>query len=451
VYTRRGFILAGASLASAAFLAPQLSFARQHNTLRAGAGRARIELASLLPFGGFVSQHDSLFTRVVIMAEGEQRQAIAVVDLTSLTVEVIGKMKAIIREIAGISEENTLINASHSFSTPHISLSADHPQEASEKTDAVLHAFELSLRAATRQAVADLKPARLGAGSGHCRLGVNRNVATPWGWWLGADDAGYADPHVGVLRIDDMTGKPIAVLINYAVQPAVLDGSQNASGGRAISADLAGATIRYVEEQYGDDTVAFYLVGCVGDQVPYLQASRHVVEVDGHVSRVDIHEQAFPLLTLFGQRLGSEVVRVANAIVTSRADLSPIERNSITLKKLTFSPRNAPTGPVKSFDYQENGSGNLPVILMKWGDVALVGLQPEFSASTGVFIRNASPFANTFVMTMADGANKYLPDQSNYDRFTYEARSSSFAPGSAETAASAIVAQLKKSNTTSTL
>lgn len=71
-----------------------------------------------------------------------------------------------------------------------------------------------------------------------------------------------------------------------------------------------------------------------------------------------------------------------------------------------------------------NWSGKMPVILMQWGNTVLIGVQPELSASTGAYIRSASPFPNTFIMTMVDGADKYLPDSSNYDHFTYESRSS---------------------------
>ena len=72
----------------------------------------------------------------------------------------------------------------------------------------------------------------------------------------------------------------------------------------------------------------------------------------------------------------------------------------------------------------------------------MVGVQPELSAILGERIRAASPFAQTFVITMVDGAAKYLPDISGYQRLTYEARSSPFAPGEGEHAVQAIVSLL---------
>ena len=33
-----------------------------------------------------------------------------------------------------------------------------------------------------------------------------------------------------------------------------------------VTADLAGAAMRHVEEQYGEETVAVFLIGAAGDQ-----------------------------------------------------------------------------------------------------------------------------------------------------------------------------------------
>lgn len=211
-----------------------------------------------------------------------------------------------------------------------------------------------------------------------------------------------------------------------------------------MSADLAGAVSRYIESHYDADTTAFYLVGCAGDQVPYLQANRHVVHTDGSVGRIDIHEKGFALLDVFGPRLGDEVIAVLDRMAWTPVNTFRMSRQNIMLKTQKFSPRNPATGPVKSFNYQPDGVSALPVVFMQWGNIALVGVKPELSAIIGAQIRAASPFVQTFVMTMVDGAAKYLPDITNYERFTYEARSSPYAPGAAEVAALAIINQLKQ-------
>lgn len=96
-----------------------------------------------------------------------------------------------------------------------------------------------------------MRPARTGLGIGASRVNVQRDVPTPHGWWLGADDNGPVDGCVGVTRIEGEDGRPIVVLVNHAVQSSVMNGSVTQAGERQVTADLAGATSRRMEESYG--------------------------------------------------------------------------------------------------------------------------------------------------------------------------------------------------------
>ena len=77
----------------------------------------------------------------------------------------------------------------------------------------------------------------------------------------------------------------------------------------------------------------------------------------------------------------------------------------------------------------------------------LVGLQPELSARTGQEIKARSPFKNTVVMTMVNGAAKYMPDAGAFDKITYEAQGFRYAQGDAEKVAARIVEVLKDMQT----
>ncbi|MEN3754491.1 hypothetical protein ABC733_23050 [Mangrovibacter sp. SLW1] len=155
------------------------SFAANNKGLIAGAGRAEVDLSGMYPLGEFTGEHDPLNTRVLLLDNGSQRQAIAVIDLTSITAEVIAHMKEILAQVTGVTANNAIINASHTFSTPHIFLHDNHGQNNATQAQQLLDAFDTALRKAAQQAVAKLQPATLGAGSGTCRAGVNRNVETP--------------------------------------------------------------------------------------------------------------------------------------------------------------------------------------------------------------------------------------------------------------------------------
>lgn len=447
--SRRVFLAAGLGVCATLRTPTQAQAAATDTTeFMAGAGRADVALgAELFPLDGFARQHDPLAVRVLLLDDGRKRMAIVVVDLTSISDDMVSGLKTILSEVAGVPADNAIVCASHTFSAPHVFTGQQLPPGTdASRNGAALRAIDSALRDAAAQAVNGLRPARLGCGTGASRVGVNRDMPTPRGWWIGANDAGFTDPAVGVLRIDDRSGRPIAIAMNVAVQASILDGSTDAQGGRVISADLAGAAARHVEAWYGAGTAALFLVGAAGDQAPYLQSRRHVVNDDGSVGQVDIHEGGYMLLALLGERLGNEVIRVADGIKTGSGSKLQLQRELVTVRTQNLSPRNAPAGPVTTFDYSPGAMTTMPLVLMRLGDLVLVGVQPELSASIGAMIKAASPFAHTMVVTMVDGAAKYMPDAQGYDRFSYEARSSPYARGAAEAAATAVVDRLNQMN-----
>ncbi|CAI2537323.1 Uncharacterised protein [Serratia ficaria] len=171
---------------------------------------------------------------------------------------------------------------------------------------------------------------------------------------------------------------------------------------------------------------------------------RSGINDDGSVYKTGSGVQAFELLNLLTERLGSDVMRILNNITTSPPGTLDIIREELTVPALSFTPQNAPKGPVTTFHYQPAGEINVPVILMRMGNIIWIGLQPELSAATAAWIRENSPFHATLVSTMVDGAAKYMPDAQSYDRFTYEARSSPFARGAAELLSEFIIDRLRQ-------
>src|SRR5438094_8202879 len=60
----------------------------------------------------------------------------------------------------------------------------------------------------------DPLPARIGAGKGSVNIGINRRERLPDGRiMIGQNPDGAVDREVGVIRIDDLAGKPIATMM----------------------------------------------------------------------------------------------------------------------------------------------------------------------------------------------------------------------------------------------
>lgn len=439
----RPSILRGGLLVSTLTLAAMASSSTRAASFTAGAGRADIALpAALFPIDGFVGQHDPLTARVLLLDDGTTRVAIATVDLTSMSAETIAAAKAILAQAAGVPPEDAIVCASHTFSAPHAMAPPDATPAEKDRKAGFAAAIDAALRSAAAAAAASLGPARVGAGAGASRVGVNRDVRSPAGWWLGADAAGFSDPTVSVLRVDGIDGRPRAVLFDAAVQPSVMDGAQDGPGGSLVTADLAGAAARTVEAHEGSGTVAMFLPGAGGDQAPLLMVDRHVVDGHGRASRTDIGAAGFAVLDLLGDRFGTDAARAADAVSTVPGAELHVLRGSAAVPSQLSSPRDPPRGPVASFAYRPGPTVAVPIVVVQIGDTALVGLQAELAAGVGADIRARSPFAHTIVATMVDGSAKYMANAAGYDRFTYEARNSPYGRGAAELTADRVLALL---------
>ena len=402
-------------------------------SLRAGAGRAEIQLPDeLFPTEGFTGVHDPLHARLLLLESGG-KLAFVSIELTSLPAEQVAALQKAVGEVSGLLPENVVICVTHTFSAPHFlpghlcKTPADQ-----QKNDLLFQAIKTAACQAASRALAEMKTARFGCETGYCDVNVNRDIPTADGWWLGSNETGPSDKSVTVLRFETLSGVPIALLFSYAVQPSVMDGSEMSGGGRLVSADLSGAASRFIEQEYGEDVTAIFCLGAAADQAPSLKAKYQYVGKDGHIRVEDIHERGFSIAELLGKRLGIEVLRLAEK-TECQALASPI----FTEKHMVVCPGQEIIDmrlirPTHQYTFIPAEERVEPVEIIRLGDVTLIGVRPELGCVTAASIKVQSPLDKTILLTMVNGAAKYMPELSAYDRITYESMNSPFARGSAE-------------------
>ena len=270
-----------------------------------------IEIDEALPFDGFTGVRDPLYARVVVLEDDAERFALVVLDQVSLSPDMVETVRNVVAQVGDLSPDKVAACVTRTFGADHVLPRGSVPHGEQRRHEAVRGAVISAVRAAASAARAELRPAQVGYGSGVSAVNVNREVLTADGWWHGVDDAGVRDEAVAVLRIDDLAGVPIAILVNYPVQSSVMHQSKTRDGGQLITADLAGAAVSHVEAQYAEaNPVALFFIGCAADQGPFLSANRHVLDRDANWSREDLHEDGFLIVELLGERLGHEIVRV---------------------------------------------------------------------------------------------------------------------------------------------
>jgi hypothetical protein len=254
--------------------------------LRAGAAKVEITHLTALPV------NDPLFVKAVVLRSDDATvvlvtlDAVAVGEIGTIGNDYLGKVRDRLRKELGVAPEAVIVNASHC----HGVVCADVDEKTVE---------------AVKAAVANLAPVKAGVGVGtETRVSENRRLKLKSGreadvrhaYALPPDEevigVGPIDPQIGVLRLDRLDGRPLAVVYNFACHPIM--GVPN--GGN--TADVTGFASRVIEDNLGEGTVALFVQGCGGDVNP--------------VRYKDVHQprSAEPL----GNLLGLSVVRAARAI-----------------------------------------------------------------------------------------------------------------------------------------
>lgn len=252
-----GNLLSGAALlAAAVFLGVPPPHAVCAETLSAGAAKVDITDRGAGPV------NDPLFVKALVLKAGATTAALITVD--AVAIAEIGRIKndylptvrARLQKELSIPPANVLVNASHC-----------HGVVCSDVGERTFRAV--------KEALGNMVPVKVGAGRGHeDRIMENRRLKLESGreadvrhaYSLPPDEqvagVGPIDPEIGVLRLDRMDGRTLAVVYNFACHPI-----QGVPGG-ANTADITGFASRVIEENLGDGTIALFLQGCAGDVNP---------------------------------------------------------------------------------------------------------------------------------------------------------------------------------------
>lgn len=394
----------------------------ERKPLRAGAAKADItphDLSGLTnlwkrPFTGV---HDPIFLRALVVDNGANCAAIVAADLLEC-----GDTSAVRERIAqeiGIPTHHIIITASHAHNTPRVGVvsAGASAQVGGPATAAYTQFVYDQMVDVVRRAKTALEPVRVGVGAGTADVNTNRAEYTTQGWKLGVNPHGPSDKTVWVVKFETLDGKPLAVLINYAVHAVVL-GPDN----EFVTGDLPGAAERYVEQYYADPVVALWTIGAAGDQNPKYMAW------DTTFTQQD-REPGYPLMEALGRIVGEEVVRVVDRMqhMTDRVRIAAEERTVACPAQKTGQPHGGAEG-------EQADALTLRLGLILLNHIAITSVSGEVSTNIYYHLKKDSPFTNTMMITMANDRIGYIIDDAAYDTPTFETTRTPLARGYAESA-----------------
>ena len=388
--------------------------------LRAGASKVDITPApdAALPMSGYANRtagfksiHDDLNVRAIVVDDGATQAALIGCEVIGISAALWEKIAERLTQETRIPRDHIMLASVHTHAAPALG-TYNEPVEgdAIQKRAEYVQKLEDAVVTAVRQAQASLQPARIGFGTGKANVSANRRARDgDGGWMLGNNPDGVSDKTVAVIKLETLSGEPLAIFANYAVHGTVL-GPANLQ----ISADLPGATSRVVEKRYGGRVVAPWTSGAAGDQDPIYRVGTD-----------------FRNVAALGQLLGEEVIRVADSITTStRARIRGMQKVVTCPGKRTIqSP-----GPNREYKIEDADPVPIRLSLLVINDIAIAGVSGEVLTNISLRLKKESPFNRTIMVTHCNGSSGYLPDDAAYDQVSYEIVTTRVKRGCAENA-----------------
>ncbi|QDS99084.1 PVC-type heme-binding CxxCH protein [Adhaeretor mobilis] len=390
---------------------------------------------------------DSLHARCLVLDDDKEQVAIVVVDSCMMPRVLLDEAKRLAQLATGIPPERILISATHTHSAPSVM-----PVLGSRRDETYSRFLPGQIAKGVKLAQENLVPARIGWAMGR----DEKNVASRR--WLmkpgtarvnpfGATDeraqmhpgygnshairpTGPVDPDVGVLAVQTRDGRPLALLANY---------SMHYVGGPAVSADYFGAFCNEMvkligTEQPSQPFVAMLSNGTSGDawcldqSKPPRRFSRKSVAEDVARAAYEAYRsiQYYDWVPLvMEEQLLQLDVRTPNAEEVGKA--------KAILEDAARQENNCAPSLAEVYAGETIALNQLPptrelkLQAIRIGDLGITAIPNEVFGSTGLELKKLSPLSTTFNVTLANGAEGYIPppDQHALGGYTtWRARSS---------------------------
>ena len=393
--------------------------------------------------------HDPLHSRALVLDDGTETIAIALVDSCYIPRETLDEAKRLAHADTGIPTDRVLIAATHTHTAPPpapgVGLRGPEPEQDTRNEQRYSRQLIEGIAASIARALETLEPAEIGwartelpdevfnrrwfmkegtipadpFGGTTDRVRMNPPAASP----DLVRPSGPVDPEATVLSIRTAAKKPLAVLANYSLHyvgniPAGL-----------VSADYFGEFSLAIASRVdaGERFVGMLSNGTSGN----------INNID--FSRPRSRKEPF-------EQVRSVAGKLADAVAKAIAEIEHSADASLAMEQVELAlARRKPTRPIleqsrtvlqgvrpseltrrhiyaqRAIDLHD-GPDSVSVVLqaIRIGDLGIAALPFETFVETGLAIKRDSPLQATFVISLANGAEGYLPTPEHHALGGYE-------------------------------
>ena len=368
---------------------------------------------------------DKLYVKAFVTDDGQTQTAILAFDAVELPNHFCEALAARIEKQTGIPAANVALCANHT----HLGIPFDEPQGAKEDPEFTAMLLRLAADCAAL-AQMRLQPCDLTFAIGQVE-GVSfvRDIVTEDGSVVSNPSSkltlvrhySEADHDLPVLLARNEEGAPVGALISFACH-------QDCIGGSQFSGDFSSELSRQLKARYGQDFVSVFVAGARGDI--------------NHINFMADRYRANYIDT--GRKLAAEAIRAAEeegAAVCTDSVACKLENVTGTYRRATdeqiaAAKKAVETGEIDKkvmlgtlamkilLEYEEEvkdlgPQSDLPVQVMRFGDVLFFALPGEVYHAFADRIKAACPDRKCLIATICNGDYGYIPTEEMFATNVY--------------------------------
>ncbi|MBI5877909.1 MAG: hypothetical protein HZB53_09675 [Chloroflexi bacterium] len=464
------------------------------SSFKAGAARCDVTPPVGIAHGNWSAQaHDRaegvdrpLNCTVLAASDGNEEVIIGVWDLLfPPSGDWLVECRHRITELTGVPATHIRLSATHTHAGPN--LSKPWFSGGAEMIEPYVASLTDRLAGTALAAHRAMRPARVAGGKGSCAVNSNRRIVWPEGKsdlvnhpatlsfkggdptpiLMGPNPDGFVDHEVGVIRIDDLDGNVIAILVNYQAHPTIM-----AFDNRLLSPDYPGTVAHAVEQVMGG--LCLFLQGAAGNQDTVRDAAcdpadarwvgKMIALEVGRVAElietqprkrevVRVVESSWPMGVVkrvpAGEADGTvhAIARKVAVPLDYREPPTPAEEQhlrDLQQRLEDLRKQGAPETQIREANMQvrrqllhqncnrirsTGQSLEIEFQAIRLGNCALVGIPVEPFAEIGVAVKKESPFETTFFSGYTNGVHWYMAMPYAFEEGGYELWVCPFAPG----------------------
>jgi len=400
-----------------------------------------------------VGTTSDIYATVIAVSDGSTKALLITLDLQTSDDPILSKTLSIAENL-GVPKENVMVSTTHNHTAP------SYTKTGNANINLFLEAYYLKIETAIKEALADMSVCTVKTG-----VTTTENYAFVRRYIM--QDGSFGGTHVDnpctvykdyETKIDDTMqvirfcreDKKDVLMVNWQAHPSTarsLDPTK-------ISADYVDMFRKRSEEKY-DVHFAFFQ-GASGNIVTsskiksdqifsnYMQLGRGLAErLEDALSNMS--DASVGEIKINTKNVDMEVNHTTDHLL---AKAKEVKNTTDTAKQKSlcelygFQSKYEASAIINRAKYGEKETMSLTTIA--FGDLAFVSAPFEMFDTTGMYIKENSPYKMTFVLSCTNGSFGYVPSENAFKNGGYEVYTSRFVKGTAEKAAGVLLELLGK-------